>query len=473
VICDWKIINQKSSITNSARPADMPSADVTALKNLHVEDQLLPVLLQLAVILAVARVAGVVARRLGQPAVVGEVIAGLMLGPSLFGALFPDAFRLLFQPTFPGVDDALTAAAFPKILEVIKELGLVFLLFLIGLEFEADHLRHTGRAVVAVCVVGTVLPFAFGAGLAPLIHGHLEPHPATGRPVPLGGLTLFLGSALTITALPVLGRITSELGIQRTKIAATVIAAAAAGDAVGWVLMAGVAAAARATFSAAAMLAMIGLTVGFVAGVVLVARPLLAGYFRRSVAANGGQLTPAAFAVLLVALLLAAMATSAIGIFAIFGAFTLGAVLSGEAAFREAVMARMQSFVTAFFLPVFFTYTGLRTQIGGLDSTLWLIGGVVIAAAVVGKLVGCGVAARLTGFPAREAVQVGVMMNTRGLIELVVVNVGYQLGVIPPSLYTILVVMAVVTTVMTTPLLLLLRHGTEIEGPITASGFLK
>jgi Kef-type K+ transport system membrane component KefB len=453
-------------------PPDLPTAAL-ALRKLSVEDLLIPVLTQLIVIIVVARLAGLLARRLGQPTVVGEIVAGVALGPSLFGALFPDLFAAVFRPHLPGIDETLALAAFPKIFEVLKELGLIFLLFLIGLEFDFGHLRVKGRSALAICVVGVALPFTLGLGLAPVIHGHLEPHDVTGRPVPLFAMTLFLGTALSITALPILGRMLIEMGVNRTRLAAVVITAAAVGDAVGWVLLASVAAVAKAAFDPLAAAQMVGLTVGFFALMYFAVRPVLAGYFRRSLAASDGQLSLTALAVLLTALFVSAIATGEIGIFAIFGAFILGAVLSDQHAFREAVAARIRDFVTAFFLPIFFTYTGLRTEIGTLNGAgLWAVCGAVIFVALFGKIVGCGVAARLTGFSARESAVVGVLMNTRALMELIVINVGYDLGVIPKSLFCVLVLMAILTTVMTTPIVLLLRRGTELEEPIRRSGFL-
>jgi Kef-type K+ transport system membrane component KefB len=451
--------------------ADLAGAAL-ALQKLHVEDLLLPVLIQLAVIIVAARLAGIAARKLGQPAVVGEIVAGLMLGPSLFGVLFPGAFAFVFSPHLPGVEDALTRAAFPKVFEVLKELGLIFLLFLIGLEFDFGHLKLKGRAAAAVCAAGVALPFALGAGLAPVIHGHLEPHEGTGLPVPLFALTLFLGTALSITALPVLGRVLVELGLTRTKLATVVITAAAVGDAVGWTLLASVAAVAKAEYDPLATAKMVGLVVAFFALMFFAARPVLVRYFRASLAKSDGELSLNAFVVLLTVLLLCATATSVIGVFAIFGAFILGAVLSDQEQFREAVSARLRDFVTAFFLPVFFTYTGLRTDVTSLSgATAWLVCGAVTAAALFGKIAGCGAAARLTGFSVKESAIIGVMMNTRGLMELIVINVGYDLGVIPKSLFCGLVLMAVLTNVMTTPLVLLLRHGTELEEPIRRSGF--
>ena len=462
------------------------SQAATALSKLHVEDLLVPVLTQLIVIIAVARLAGVVARRLGQPSVIGETVAGLLLGPSLFGAMFGDTFQAVFYPHLPGVDPDLARVTFQKVFEVLKELGLIFLLFLIGLEFEFGHLKGNGRSALAISLVGVVVPFGLGVGLAtgiyPILGAATDGVPLNpdGKPIPLLHMALFIGVAMSITAIPVLGRMMLEMGITRTRLGAIVITAAAVEDAIGWILLASVAAIVSAAKAGAAgydpwqTATMIGLTVGFAAFVFLVLRPVLVWYFRRSMAANGGNLSLTALAVLFVALFGCAIATGLIGIFAIFGAFLLGAALSDQEDLRTAAAARLRDVVTGFFLPIFFTYTGLRTDMGSLGgATLWLVAAAVLATAVLGKLGGCGVTARLCGFSVRESAAVGAMMNTRGLMELIVINVGYNLGVIPQSLFCMLVLMAVLTTMMTTPLLLLLRRGTELEEPMRASGFAK
>jgi Kef-type K+ transport system membrane component KefB len=264
-----------------------------------------------------------------------------------------------------------------------------------------------------------------------------------------------------------------ELNITRTRVGSITITAAAVDDAVGWILLASVAAVVRSNFDPLETGRMVGLTVGFALAVFLVARPLLVRYFASALRTDRGELSPTAFAVLLVALLLSALATNLIGIFAVFGAFALGAALSGREELRRAVSAKLHDIVTGFFVPVFFTYTGLRTDLGGIHgAATWLVCGAVVAAAVTGKLVGCGLAARVSGFSWREAGIVGAMMNARGLMALIAINVGYELGVVPRSLFSVLVLMALVTTALTTPLLLWLRKGTEIEGPIARSGFL-
>ena len=448
---------------------------VQALRRLDIEELLLPVLIQLVVIIIVARVFGLLFRAVGQPTVVGEILAGILMGPSLFGALFPETFSAVFQPDLPGISAELAAAAFPKIFQVLAQLGLIFLLFLIGLEFDFGHLRARGKSAVAICVVGTGLPFLLGAGIAPLIHPHLEPHP-NGRVVPLFGMTLFLGTALSITALPILGRMMIEMGITRTKLATVVITAAAVGDVIGWVMLATVAALAKVGtggFDPWQTVAMIGQTILFAVVVMFFVRPLLCRYFSSALRMNGGELSLTSLAVLLVSLLLSALVTNMIGIFAIFGAFILGAILSDQPELRRAAGERIRAFVTALFLPIVFTYTGLRTEISTLNSLLlWLICVAVIAAALTGKFLGCAIAARITGFNTRESAIIGIMMNTRALMELIVINVGYDLGVIPQSLFCMLVIMAVLTTLITSPIILAFRRGTELEEPIAQSGFL-
>lgn len=443
-----------------------------SLVKLDVEHLLLPVLVQLAVIIAAARLFGAVARRVGQPGVVGEIVAGLLLGPSLLGWLFPEVFATVFRPALEGVPQPLADAMLPKVFTVVAQFGLIFLMFLVGLEFEFDHVRAHGRAAVLISLAGIALPFALGAGLAQLIHPHLEAHPKAGVVSHLG-LTLFLGVALSITAIPVLGRIMLELNITRTRLGAITITAAAVDDAIGWIMLASVTAVVKSNFDPLQTLRMVGLTAAFALLMWFVVRPVLVRYFAYSLRANGGRLGATALAVLLVSVLLASVATNLIGIFAVFGAFLLGAVLSDQTELQRAAHAKLHDLVASFFVPVFFTYTGLRTDITALHGgAMWLICGAVVVAAVIGKLIGCGLAARASGFTWKEAGIIGAMMNARGLMALIAINIGYEMGVIPRSLFCVLVVMALATTVLTTPLLLWLRKGTEIEAPIARSGFL-
>ena len=317
------------------------------------------------------------------------------------------------------------------------------------------------------------LPFVLGLALGLVIYPLVDIIPMRRGPSISLGFCLFLGPRYRSRPFRCWGGLWLSWASSATRLGAVTIASAAVDDATGWILLASVAAVVGGRFAPWTTVRMIGLVVLFAGVMIFVARPLLARWIRGALRAGGGELNVSDLALLLVAIFLCAAATSLIGIFAIFGAFFLGAVLSGEPGFREAAAGRLRDFVMVFFVPIFFTYTGLRTDIGSLESvSLWLVCGAVLLAAVVGKLGGCGVAAWLSGYPPREAACIGVMMNTRGLMELVVINVGYDLHVIPRSVYCMLVMMALITTVMTTPLLLRCCRGTELEQHVWESGFL-
>ena len=445
------------------------SADdlLQAMKAVSVEELLLPLLLQLVLILASARLFATLFRRLGQPSAVGEITAGLVLGPSVLGMLFPELFAALFRPELHGLSSAASDQLLSRILMAIAQVGLVLLLFLIGLEFEFAHLKYHGPAAVAISLTGIVFPFVLGVGLGVWMHPIVAPG------IPMLGFVLFMGVAMSITAIPILGRIMVEMGISKTPLAAVTISAAAVDDAAGWILLATVAALTKAEFALGKTLGMIAATLAFAAFMIVLARPLLRRLVRYLLRIGNGELGVNALASVLVLLFLCAIVTNLIGIFAIFGAFLLGAILSGETAFREAIARRLSDFVTAFFLPVFFAYTGLRTNIGTLESGhLWLLAALVCAVAILGKFGGCTLAGWLGGLRPREAACVGIMMNTRALMELIVINVGKDLGVIPDSVFCMLVMMALLTTFMTTPILVWASRGTELEPLIRDSGFL-
>jgi len=433
------------------------------------EEALRPLLVQLVVIVLAARAGAALARRFGQPSVVGEIVAGLVLGPSVFGAVAPDWFATVFGRGAGGAGVALEAS-----LTSLSQIGLVLLLFMIGLEFDFSYVRRQGRAAAAVSVAGVALPFALGVGLATFMAPRLDALGAA-SPIDPRAFALFLGTAMSITAIPILGRILIEMGLQHTPLGALVIAAAACDDAVGWTLLAAVSALAAGDFEPAVIARMVGATLVFVAAMLLVVRPLLLPVLERATAGGGEpRLSLGVLALLLSLLFTAAWTTSRIGIFAIFGAFLLGAALSGAPRVRTAVTAQLADFVTVFFLPIFFTFTGLRTIVGSLDSPeAWGWCAAVFAVAVLGKWGGCGLAARLSGLPAGEAACVGVLMNTRALMELIVINVGMDLGVIPPAVYCMLVFMAIGTTLMATPLATRLLRGTPHEATLVARGFLR
>lgn len=443
------------------------------LKRIPLEEFMLHLTVQLAVIVVAARVFGWLLRKLGQPTVVGEIMAGIALGPSILGQLAPDLANAIFHPTLASAATELTPLVdgqFQGTLASLSQIGLMLLLFLVGLEFDFGHLRGSGKSATAISLAGIVAPFALGIPLAWWMFPLVERHPdATGEAHALG-FALFLGMALSITALPVLGRIMLELNITRTRLGAVTIASAAINDAVGWTLLAAITAIVRQNYDPLATLRMVVGAGLFAAAMVFVARPALRRWTAWTLRRGQGDVGLDTLATLLVLIFVSALATNLIGIFAIFGPFFLGAILSGDEAFREAVSRRLSDLVTIFFLPIFFTYTGLRTNIGSLQSLeSWLLLGGVLIVAVLGKFAGCGLAARLGGCSSREAICVGGMMNARGLMELVVINVGYDLQVIPPSVYCMLVIMAIVTTFMTTPILMGAMRGTELEAGIRAS----
>ncbi|QDU31289.1 High-affinity Na(+)/H(+) antiporter NhaS3 [Anatilimnocola aggregata] len=424
---------------------------ILAAGDAKTETLLLRVLLQLAVIIAASQVGARVAKWCRQPAVVGEIAAGLLLGPSLFGWLFPTVTGWIFAPETASV------------MQILSQLGLILLLFLVGLEFDFGHLRWHGSAAIATSLTGVILPFALGAGLAPLIYPYV--YQDGGHPVSFAGFLLFMGVSMSITAIPVLARILLELNIVRTRIGAVTMTAAAVDDVIGWILLAAVSSIVQAQFNAWRLLQMTLLTVAFLAIVTFIIRPVMKWLLRRCyVGEDQSDLTPGGLALVLVALFACGIATSLIGIFAIFGAFLLGAALSDEEPLRKALGRELRDFLSVFFLPIFFTYTGLHTNIGSLETvTHWLILAAVMTAAISGKWGGCTFAAWLGGFKLREAACIGALMNTRGLMGLMVINVGRELGVIPESIFCILVLVALLTTLMTTPLLLWLAPGTELQ----------
>lgn len=403
------------------------------------EEFLLHILVQLVVIIAAARIGAWLFGKIGQPQVVGEIAAGLLLGPSLLGKVAPDFVAWVFP--------ADTVVVF----RVLSELGLMLLMFLIGMEFDFTHLKKIGRTAVGVATVGIALPFALGVALA------LWMHPQVAADVNQSGFVLIIAVAMSITAIPILGRIMIELNIQRTRLGTLTITAAAIDDALGWILLAAASTMIHGDFVLFPVVKTAVLTIAFATLCWMVARPLFRNYSSYLFNNATGELTLTGLSIILIAVFLTAAATNAIGIFSIFGPFVLGAVLSGQHALCEAVKRRLQEIVYALFLPIFFTYTGLRTNVGLLDSwTHWLICGLVIVTAMAGKMTGCGLAARFGGLSWRESGCVALMMNTRALMGLIAINVGRDMGVIPDSVFCMLVIMALVTTFMTTPLLRLL-----------------
>jgi Kef-type K+ transport system membrane component KefB len=391
------------------------------------------VLLALAVIVIVAHLVGAVFRRIGQPQVMGEVVAGILLGPSFLGWLAPQtASRLIAGDVVP-------------YLGVISQIGVVLYMFLVGVELDTGLLRQRTRASIAISHTSIVVPFLLGSALALWIY----PSYAS-RGVPFTPFALFLGVAMSITAFPVLARILTDRGMQKSPTGVLALACAAAGDVTAWCLLAFVVAVTRA--EPGKTIYVLVLTAAYILFVLFVARPGVLWLVRRQ--EREGRTTRGMFAAVCSALLVAAFATEWIGIHALFGAFLLGAVLPHDSGLARDLRAKCEDLVLVLLLPVFFAFTGLRAQIGLIGGGReWLVCLAIIAVASVGKFGGSFVAARMAGVEWREASSLGVLMNTRGLMELIVLNVGLDLGVLSPRLFAMFVVMALVTTLATSPIL--------------------
>ncbi|WP_224243121.1 cation:proton antiporter domain-containing protein [Hyalangium gracile] len=392
-------------------------------------------IVQLIVIIGVSRLIGKGARWLGQPLVIAEVVAGILLGPSLLGWLAPQAMETLFPQSSMGI------------LKMLSQVGLILFMFLIGLELDPKLLKGRGHASVAISHTSIVVPFALGAGAAALWLYRILAEPG----VSFTSFVLFMGVAMSITAFPVLARILTERRLLQSRVGAIAITCAAVDDVTGWCLLAFVVSIVRASDVTHAAWTTL-FTMLYIAFMLFAVRPFLARLGARVASREG--LTQNVVAATLVLLLASSWATEFIGIHALFGAFMLGAIIPKEGGLAESLAEKLEDVAVVLLLPVFFAYSGLRTQVGLLNSAdSWLICGAIILLACLGKFGGSAVAARLTGMRWREAGAVGVLMNTRGLMELIVLNIGLDLGVISPKLFTMMVVMALVTTFLTTPLL--------------------
>ena len=401
----------------------------------HLEfSPLILLLAQIGVILLLSRGLGLVARRLGQPLVIAEVVAGIVLGPSLLGWLWPQAMATLFPPSSFAV------------LQMLSRIGLLLFMFLIGLELDPKLLKGRTHASIAISHTSILFPFALGAMASFWLYA-----PYSSSDVPFLSFLLFLGAAMSVTAFPVLARILSERNLLTSRVGAITIACAAVDDVTAWCLLAFVVAIARAR-AATDGLWTTGLALAFIGTMLFLVRPFLHRLGARVASREG--LTPPVMAITLLLLFASSSITEIIGIHALFGAFLFGAILPKEGKLAETLAERLETVAVVLLLPLFFAYSGLRTQIGLLDSpTDWLVAAALILIATVGKFGGSAVAARLTGFRWREASAIGILMNTRGLMELIVLNVGMDIGVISPTIFTMLVIMALVTTFATTPVL--------------------
>ena len=408
-------------------------------------DALAHVMLALLAVLVTGRLLGLLLRRLGQPPVLGEVVGGIVLGPSVLGQVWPDAGAFLLPPSVA------------PYLGVVAQLGIILYMFLVGLELDLGQLRRRARATAVISLASIVVPFVGGAALALFLFPRLSR-----GDVPLPSFALFVGVAMSITAFPVLARILADRAMQKTPLGVLALGCAAINDVAAWCLLAFAVGVARARVEGA--LLVLGLAAVYIAVLLLAVRPTVRWLLRRH--ANM-RLTPDVIAAVFAALLLSALATEAIGIHALFGAFLLGAVLPHDSPLARSLDRKLHDVVTVLLLPAFFAFTGMRTQIGLLTGVgPWLILGLIVLVATAGKFGGTFLSARLTGLGGRDAAALGLLMNTRGLMELIALNVGLDLRIISPTLFTLMVLMALATTLATTPLLQLL--GPTAAAPDTS-----
>jgi Kef-type K+ transport system membrane component KefB len=406
-------------------------------------DTLWHVLLALAAVVGLGRLLGAVCLRIGQPRVIGEVLAGIVLGPSVLGAVAP------------GLAAALMTAAVGPVLTVLAQLGVIVYMFLVGVELNPALVRAHLRTVFAVSYASIAVPFVCGAGLAL----YLYPRFATAG-VPFLHYALFTGIATAITAFPVLARILADRSLSDTPLGALALTCAALSDVTAWCALAVVVGITRgAGFDAVRTTALAAVFVGLM---LVVVRPWMV---RLSQVATGAA-SSRAVATVLMALLGAALATEGIGIHAIFGAFVLGVLVPHDSPLARVLTGGVGDLATVLLLPAFFAVTGMRTELGRLNGAdAWIAGALVIAVATVGKGAGTAVAGRLMGMTWRHAAALGALMNTRGLMELIVLGVGLDLGVISPAVFTMFVVMALVTTAATAPALALLLPSAAGTAP--------
>jgi Kef-type K+ transport system membrane component KefB len=404
------------------------------------------VLVEVLVVIGLSRLVGLGFRYIKQPLVIGEIVAGIMLGPSLLGLVAPDVSAWLFPP-----------AAVP-FLEVLAEIGLIFFMFLIGLELNPKYLKGQLNVAILTSHVSIIVPFSLGT----LIALFLYPQLSSGG-VSFTAFSLFLGAAMSITAFPVLARIITEKNLQNTPIGSLALTCAAVDDVTAWCLLAVAIAVAKTNrmIDALPTVLLAAAYIGFMLTVGAKFMQRLAKYYERT-----KRLNQFVLALLFSAVLASALITELIGIHLIFGAFLIGVIMPKDAGFTKEIAIRLEEFILIIMLPVFFAHSGLRTQIGLLNSPeLWLLCGLVVAVAIVGKYVGTYGAARFSGVNKQDASALGWLMNTRGLTELIVLNIGLDLNVISPLLFTMLVIMALVTTFMTSPLIELIyqKKPSQIE----------
>ena len=407
---------------------------------------LFTLVLQIAVVLAVCRGVGALFHKIQQPRVVGEMFAGIMLGPSLLGWVAPHASAYLFP------------AASLGFLNALSQVGVVIFMFLVGLGINPKELKSQGHAAVLTSHVSITAPFVLASFLALYLYPRLSDNS-----VAFPSFALFMGAAMSITAFPVLARILSERNMLGSRLGTVAIACAAVDDVTGWCILAYIVVLIRSAHSSTSIWITLGGIIVFAIAMIYGVRRLLRGFER--VYRRSGTLSENLMALMLLLVLVSALCTEALGIHLLFGAFLMGAIMPKERHFVRYVLDRFETITVTLLLPLFFAFTGLRTNIALVKGQeMWIYCGLIILVATAGKLGGSTLASWLTGMPLREATGLGILMNTRGLMELVILNIGLDIKVISPALFSMMVMMALVTTFMTTPALSLVCPKALLEG---------
>ncbi len=391
-------------------------------------------LAQILTIVLVARFFGWFFKKIGQPTVIGEILAGILLGPSLVGMYFPE----------------FSAALFPKEslgnLQFLSQIGLILFMFVIGMELDIKVLKNKANDAVVISHASIIIPFAMGMGLSYFVYDAFAPEGTQ-----FLSFSLFLGIAMSITAFPVLARIIQERGMHKTKLGTVIITCAAADDITAWCILAAVIAIVKAGSFVSALYT-IALAAMYVLFMLKIVRPFLKRI--GEINSEKTHISKPIVAIFFITLIFSAWATEVIGIHALFGAFMAGAIMPESAKFRDIFIEKVEDVALVLLLPLFFVFTGLRTEIGLLNDTyLWKVAGIIILVAVAGKFLGSALAARFVGQNWKDSLIIGALMNTRGLMELVVLNIGYDLGILTPEIFAMMVIMALVTTFMTGPAL--------------------
>ncbi|MFT3776265.1 MAG: cation:proton antiporter [Minicystis sp.] len=435
----FSIIRRVGDRLVAGRPAPTGAAVATG----HASFALVSVLVALVTIIAASQLLGRLFAKLDQPPVIGEIVAGLVLGPSLLGTLAPGAMQWLLP------------VSVAPVLSVLSQVGVILYMFLIGLRLDTGMLRRRSHTSIAISHASIVVPFLLGMSLALLLYRRFG---TSG--VSFTGFALFCGVAMSVTAFPVLARVLTDRGLESSRIGVVALTCAAVDDVTAWCLLAVVVGCVKSDLSSASHTFV--LTVVYVGAMLAVVKPVLGRLLHRY---GDDASTRTVLAAVLLGLLVSALATELIGIHAIFGAFVMGAILPAESRIAREITRRIEDVVLVLLLPIFFAFTGTRVRIGLLQSpTEWLLCGLIIVTACVGKFGGTALAARWSGLGWRDSVALGTLMNTRGLVELIVLNIGLDLGVLSPTLFTMLVVMAVVTTAATSPVLSLVSKS---HAPVT------